>query len=59
MPGRWGESCCGLCQPFSAAGRAVAEYITCYNVTRLHSSLGYRSPADYESSHHENARRAA
>ena len=27
---------------------AVAEYIRRYNLTRLHSSLGYRSPIDYE-----------
>ena len=32
----------------SGARRAVVEYIAWYNGTRLHSSLGYRSPADYE-----------
>jgi putative transposase len=32
----------------AAACRAVAEYIGWYNGTRLHSTLGYRSPADFE-----------
>ena len=43
----------------AATRRAVVEYIAWYNSTRLHSSLGYQSPASYESSHHENARRVA
>jgi transposase InsO family protein len=43
----------------AGARRAVVEYIAWYNGTRLHSSLGYQSPADYESSHHENVRRVA
>ena len=30
------------------ARRAVVEYIAWYNGTRLHSTLGYRSPAGYE-----------
>jgi transposase InsO family protein len=30
------------------ARRAVVEYIGWYNGTRLHSTLGYRSPAEYE-----------
>jgi len=37
----------------------VVEYIAWYNGTRLHSSLGYQSPADYENNHHENVRRVA
>ncbi|HET9895101.1 MAG TPA: integrase core domain-containing protein [Streptosporangiaceae bacterium] len=37
--------------------RAVVEYIAWYNGTRLHSALGYQSPADYESRHHKNIRR--
>ena len=32
----------------AAARRAIVEYIGWYNGTRLHSSLGYRSPAEYE-----------
>ncbi len=43
----------------AGAKRAVVEYIAWYNGTRLHSSLGYQSPADYENSHHENVRRVA
>ena len=38
---------------------AVVEYIGWYNGTRLHSSLGYQSPADYENQHHEKIRRVA
>jgi transposase InsO family protein len=41
------------------AKRAVVEYIAWYNGTRLHSSLGYQSPAAYESNHHENVRQVA
>ena len=43
----------------AGARRAVVEYIAWYNGTRLHSSLGYRSPADYESNHREKIRRVA
>ena len=32
----------------AGACRAVVEYISWYNGTRLHSTLGYRSPADFE-----------
>lgn len=32
----------------AAARRTVVEYIACYNGTRLHSTPGYRSPAEYE-----------
>jgi transposase InsO family protein len=40
--------------------RAVFDYIEgWYNTRRLHSSLGYRSPAEYESTHHNAARQAA
>ena len=43
----------------AGARRTVVEYISWYNGTRLHSSLGYRSPADYENDHHENVSRVA
>jgi transposase InsO family protein len=43
----------------AGARRAVVEYIAWYNGTRLHSSLGYLSPAGYENNHHENVRRVA
>ena len=39
---RWGT-------PIEAEA-AVADYLRFYNHTRLHSSLGYRSPAQYEAS---------
>jgi transposase InsO family protein len=43
----------------AGARRAVVDYIGWYNGTRLHSSLGYQSPADYENNHHENVRQVA
>ena len=43
----------------AGARRAVVEYIAWYNGTRLHSSLGYQSPADYENNHRKNARHVA
>lgn len=32
----------------ATARRAIVEYIAWYNGSRLHSTLGYRSPAEYE-----------
>jgi transposase InsO family protein len=43
----------------AAACRAVVEYIAWYNGTRLHSTLGYRSPADFENDHHRMLRKVA
>jgi transposase InsO family protein len=39
------------------ARRAVVEYIGWYNGTRLHSTLGYRSPAEFEN--HDKIRKVA
>ena len=30
------------------ARRAIVEYVAWYNGTRLHSTLAYRSPAEFE-----------
>ena len=43
----------------AAACRAVVEYIGWYNGTRLHSTLGYRSPADFENDRYEKTRNVA
>lgn len=43
----------------AAARHAIVEYIGWYNGTRLHSALGYRSPAEFEASHHNKIKKIA
>jgi putative transposase len=43
----------------AGARRAIVEYIAWYNGTRLHSTLGYRSPAEFEASHHSKIKNVA
>ena len=43
----------------AAASRAIVEYIGWYNGTRLHSTLGYRTPAEFETIHHNTIRNVA
>jgi transposase InsO family protein len=43
----------------AGARRAIVEYIAWYNGTRLHSALGYRSPAEFEASHHRKIKNVA
>jgi transposase InsO family protein len=40
----------GLAHSVGGPRRAIVEYIGWYNGTRLHSTLGYRSPAEFEAS---------
>jgi transposase InsO family protein len=43
----------------TGARRAVTEYIGWYNGTRLHSTPGYLSPAEFEATHHNEIKNVA
>ena len=43
----------------AAACWEVMEYIAWYNGTRVHGTLGYRSPADFENDHCAKLRNVA
>ncbi len=43
----------------AGARHAITEYIGWYNGTRLHSSLGYLSPAEFEASRHNEIKNVA
>jgi putative transposase len=43
----------------AGAVRAIVEYIAWYNGTRLHGTLSYRSPAEFENDHHRKIRNVA
>jgi transposase InsO family protein len=43
----------------AAVHRAIVDYIGWYNGTRLHSALGYCSPAEFEASHHNTIKKIA
>jgi hypothetical protein len=44
----------------AAARHAITEYLAWYNGTRLHSVLGYKPPAEYETTtRHENLKHVA
>ncbi len=43
----------------AAAHWAIVDYVGWYNGTRLHSALGYRSPAEFESTGHSKIRKVA
>ncbi len=43
----------------ASARHAVVEYIGWYNGTRLHSSLGYKTPAEFEASHNNMIKNVA
>jgi putative transposase len=49
-------------QPWPArpgARRVVTEYIGWYSGARLHSSLGYKTPAEYEATRRDETRKIA
>jgi len=47
------EVCYNYYESFIEAKESIAKYILVYNTERLHSSIGYISPVEYESNYYQ------